>query len=225
MTFRRAVCSAICATGLLAPAVADAQPASQWRLEVSSGVGWFGAATFADVDATEATPAGGRRTVFRTRSALEASVGLAARVGVRLASWVHLESALAFNPTRLATRISADVEQAPNVTVSEAVTQYLIEGGVVADLGGWKAGRSEPFATAGAGYLRQLNEGQTLVQTGRSYYVGGGTHYLLKRGGTGRIKSAGVRAELRATILEDGVALDGARHVVPMVGAAIFVRF
>ncbi len=225
MTLRDVLCAAICATALLVPAVADAQPARESRLEFGSGVNWFGAATFADVDAKEATPAGGRRTVFRSRSALEASAGLVARIGVRLTSWAHMESALAFNPTHLVTRISGDVEQAASVAATETVTQYLIEGGLVARLSRWKAGRSEPFVAAGAGYLRQLNEGQTFVQTGRSYYVGGGTHYVLRRGGAGGIRSAGIRADVRATILQDGVALDRARHVIPTAGAVIFVRF
>lgn len=225
MTPRRVLRAAICATACSMPALAAAQSTGEERLEVSGGVGWFGAATFAEVAATEATPVGGRRTVFSTRSALEASAGVTARVGLRLTSRVSVESALALNSTHLATRVTADVEQVPSVTATESVTEYLIEGGLIARSSRWKFGRAEPFAVAGAGYLRQLNQGQTLVQTGRSYYVGGGTDYLLKQGGTGRIRSGGLRADLRATILEDGVTLDGARHVVPFLGAALFLRF
>jgi hypothetical protein len=216
---------AICATIAFAPVAAEAQSENQGRVEIASGVSWIGPATFDRIDATETTPSGGQRVVFSTRGALESSTGLTVRIGARLTSWIGVESALALNLTRLSTRISADVEQAAPVTAAEGVTQYLVEGGVVARLRRWRVGRWEPFAAAGAGYLRHLNEGKTLVQTGRSYYAGGGGHYALRRSDTGRIKSAGLRVDLRATILKDGVALDRTSHLVPTAGAGVFMLF
>jgi hypothetical protein len=163
--------------------------------------------------------------VFRTTSALEASAGLAVRVGVPVTAVVAVETTLSLNRTRFSTTVSRDIEGARDVTASEPVTQYVIEGGVLVAPAAWRSGRLEPFMTGGLGYLRQLNEGQTLVDTGSTVYGGGGMHYWLKRGGTGRIRSSGVRVDVRALLLGGGVAPGEGRHVIPTVGAAVFVRF
>ena len=215
----------VLALGLLMPGTLLAQAAREGRVEVGAGLGWFGGVRFAEVNATETSASGGRKTLFTTRSELEASAGVHARVGVRLTSRLQAESSLAFNPTRLATHISGDFELAPSTTASEPVTQYLVEAGVVGHLARWRRRRLAPFATLGAGYLRQVNEGQTLIATGRSYYVGGGTRYLLKSPRSGRLRSAGLRADIRAIILQNGVALDRARHVAPFVGVSLFAGF
>lgn len=223
MTARHAFCGLICAVAVLAAGATEAQPA-QGRVEVSGGAAWLGASKFAPVLAQETTPAGGRRTVFVSDTTLESSTGPAVRVGVRLMSSVRLETGIAVNQPALSTRITGDVEPgAVDTSASETITQYAVEGGVVAGLRRRQTGRLIPFAAAGGAYLRQLHEGRTLVQTGRAYYVGGGAHYLLRQGGGGRIKSAGIRADLRATIMKDGVA--PADAVVPFLGAALFVRF
>jgi len=86
-------------------------------------------------------------------------------------------------------------------------------------------GRVSLFAAAGVGYGRQLHDGQTFVETGQSSYVGGGLHYLLKTEGKRHLKSAGIRAEVRGTLVRDGLTLDGATHLMPVLGATLFVRF
>lgn len=215
----------ILALDLLVPGTLFAQAARVGRFEVGAGLGWFGGVTFAEVSATETSAGGGRKTLFTTRSELEGSTGVDARIGVRLTPRLQAESSLSFNPTRLATRVSGDFELAPNTTASEPVTQYLVEAGLVGHLARWKRRRLAPFATVGAGYLRQVNDGQTLIATGRSYYVGGGTRYLLKSPRAGRLRSAGLRADVRAIILQNGVAPDNARHVAPFVGVSVFAGF
>jgi len=62
-----------------------------------------------------------------------------------------------------------------------------------------------PFAAAGAGYLRELHEGQTLVEDGHLYYVGGGvTHWFFARS-RGVVRAAGLRADVRMNLLSGGV--------------------
>ena len=213
------------AVALLMPVALFAQSARDGRMEIGAGPGWFGPVYFAEVNSTEASPGGARKTIFRTNSELESSAGVDARIGIRLTARLQAESSLALNLTRLATHISGDFELAPNTTASEPVAQYLVEGGLVVHLARWRSGRVAPFTTAGVGYLRHVNDGRTLIETGRSYYVGGGAHYLLKSSGSGRLKSAGFRADIRATILEGGVAFDRAKHLAPFIGASLFARF
>jgi hypothetical protein len=83
-----------------------------------------------------------------------------------------------------------------------------------------------PFATAGAGYLRQLHEGATLVQTGRTYHVGGGaTIALLSRDRGQWLKQMGVRVDVGAEVRNGGVALDGRSHAEPTLTAGFYGRF
>lgn len=212
----------VAALGLAAPAAAQGR---REHLEIAPGLQWFGAMAFPPVNATQAAPGGVRRVVFRTESALASSAGVSVRVGVPVSRAIAFESTLSLHATTLSTTVRADSEGAASITATEPVTQYLFEGGVIVRPARWRHARFEPFVSAGAGYLRQLNEGQTLVETGRSWYAGGGTHYLLRRGGSGRIKSSGLRLDLRVSVLDGGVALDDGRHAVPVAGGSVFLRF
>lgn len=209
----------------LIPRVVCSQTVDAGRIEVAAGVGWLGSASYARVDADETAFGGVMRPLFSTRSRLEPSVGPAVRVGVALTPAVQIESAFVFNSARLSTRVTADAESAANVTVSEPVAQYLFEAGASVRLARWRAGRLVPFASAGGGYLRHVNDGSTLVESGTTIYAGGGLRYFLKTGGRGSIRAAGLRADVRATLMKGGVALDQSRRVVPVVGASFFVRF
>ena len=67
---------------------------------------------------------------------------------------------------RTADAVTSDSEGAADVTVSEPLTQFQIEGGVMLQLDAVAARALTLFVTVGAGYLRQLHEEQTLVETG-----------------------------------------------------------
>src|SRR4029450_4774248 len=77
------------------------------------------------------------------------------------------------------TSVTDDVENAPSVDAVERLDQYLIDGGVVIRLNEFRVEGWGPFATAGAGYLRQLHEGLTLSEHGHLFYVGGGVRRML----------------------------------------------
>jgi hypothetical protein len=83
------------------------------------------------------------------------------------------------------------------------------------------AGRIRPFVTGGAGYLRQLYDERTLVESGSIYYAGGGVRVWL-RGGDGRKRSLGIRSDVRATWRRDGVEFEEKTRVWPAVTAMIF---
>jgi hypothetical protein len=195
------------------------------RFDVAAGIRWIGAMDFASVAANETTAGGGVRALFDSSTALERSFGATASFGLRLTRQFRAEVSAAYSPTHLRTRITGDAEDIPDTTVSEPVTQYLVEGGVVAEPSGWRRGRMSPFLTAGIGYLRQLNDGRTLVQTGRAYYVGGGVSYLRATAQQRRLKAIGFRADVRLLMLRDGVAPPDSTHHAPAVSASLVTRF
>ena len=146
-------------------------------------------------------------------------------MGVALTRGLRAEFAAVYSPTGLSTRVTGDVEGVDDLTVKAPVTQFLFEGGLQARPARWTHGRLSPFVTAGVGYLRQLNDGRTLVETGRAWYFGGGLYYERAATHPRRLKATGVRADLRALILRDGVAPDDTRRGAPAITASVFARF
>ena len=85
--------------------------------------------------------------------------------------------------------------------------------------------RTIPFATAGAGYLRQLHEGDTVIEEGQVYEVGGGLkHWLLARN-RGVVKAAGIRVDARLYLLTAGITFDDGPRPHGAVSGAVFVAF
>ncbi|MEQ1731136.1 MAG: hypothetical protein ABL982_22430 [Vicinamibacterales bacterium] len=223
---RRVTCTALLAAALVwFPSSARSQTPGAGRVELSAGARWIGPVAFGTTAATETTFGGGKRSLFDSSSQLDPSVGGSVGVGVRLTRVLHVEFAAVYNPTGLSTRIKDDVEGVPDLTVTAPVTQFLFEGGLQARPARWHRGRLSPFVTAGVGYLRQLNDGRTLVETGRAWYFGGGLYYERAATHPRRLKATGVRADLRALILRDGVAPDDTRRAAPAITASVFARF
>jgi len=202
-----------------------AQTADVSRLEVSAGVRWIGPLDLASVPANETTLGGGHRALFDSTTTLDHSFGGTVTVGVRLSQLIRVEGAAVYSPTQLITRVTADTEGAPDTTITAPVTQVLVEGGVLATPPPWRTRHVSPFITGGIGYLRQLNDGRTLVETGSSYYVGGGLYFLRTPARPGRLKATGIRADVRALVLKDGVAPDSAWRAAPAITATFFMRF
>ena len=196
------------------------------RFEFAIGPLWLGRTSFGASDATETAAAGSRFRLFTTSTELHSASGLEARVGVKMTRALQAEAVAAYSAPVLTTSVSGDVENAAPVSVTEPITQLTVQGAVVAHLKAWHAGRGGvPFVTAGAGYLRQLHQGQTLVETGEMYHLGGGVKYLFLSRGAARFKGLGVRAEVRAIAGTKGIAIDHRAHISPALAASIFVRF
>lgn len=204
---------------------ASAQDADRARLEVSGGLRYLGPIRFGNVPANETTPGGGTRALFNSETTLDGSAGAFMGLGVRLSKSLRAEGTFAFHPAQMSTRITSDTEGAANTTAKEPVTQLFVEGGVLAQLGGWRIAHGAPFVTAGVGYLRQLNDGRTLVETGRSMFVGGGLYYVRSSSRPRRVKATGLRADVRAQMLRDGISLDEGLHPAIAISAAVFARF
>jgi hypothetical protein len=209
----------------------DAQMTEQRRVrrvEVDAGGGILGGAALGSADANLRASDSARRPfrLFSTGSRFASAPTVHMRAGFAFTRRIGVEGGLMVSRPDLRTSISADVEGAPAVTIAERVDQYVIDAGVVIMLGelGF-SGRTIPFVAAGAGYLRQLHEGQTLVEQGQVYHAGGGVkHWLLARD-RGFISAAGLRADARVYLMSGGIAFENRPRPHVAISGSVFVTF
>ena len=224
---RRGVWGAIALT-LAQAASAIAQPAIG-RVEVSIGAGWFGGVTMTPLSVTETQADGTLRPVFDLSRQLTASAGIEARIGVRLSSRLDAEATGSFTRPQLQLTASNDVEGAASVTAAERLQEFTVGGAaswflVRRDASSGAMPRTMPFLIAGLAYARQLHQTSTLADGGTLAEAGGGVEQVLWSR-AGRLKSIGVRADVRARVRPKALAVDGRVHVTPMFAASLFMRF
>jgi hypothetical protein len=216
----------LCAAGSAYAQGADQRPVR--RPEVSIGGGWFGGAALGTADANlraNASPPQPLR-LFSTNTRLAGAPALEAEVTFAFNRRWAIEGGVTKSGPDLRSSISGDTEGAPALTAVERVDQYLFEGRVLIMLDELRLGqRTVPFATAGAGYLRQLHEGHTLIEEGRVFHVGGGLkHYLLARD-RGLFKAAGVRLDARLYVVTSGIEVDDDPRPQGAISGSAFVTF
>jgi hypothetical protein len=194
--------------------------------EVAFGIRYVGAMALGAVDANETRSGGGNLKLFATESRLDAVSGVEGRFGIRLSETIRLEASGSYGVSSLSTRISSDVEGIPDVTATEPIQQYSVEGGVLMDLPRWQLGTKVlPFAAAGGGYLRHLHENKILVENGGLWHIGGGANIALRSRPDALIEVLGVRVDGRAQFRIGGVAFDKRPQTSAAMGASAFVRF
>ena len=81
--------------------------------------------------------------------------------------------------------------------------------------------RAVPFVSAGAGYLRELHEGNQLVETGIEYHATAGLKYWLGSGD----HRFGLRVEAGLSARENGLDNQDERRVLPLVSAGLSYLF
>jgi hypothetical protein len=201
---------------------AQARPRS-FELTVA-GV-WTSGSSLGRDEATETRnqTGGGDFTLFVGSTDIEPGVGAEARIAFYLTDRIAIEGGGLFARQQVSTRLTNDAENAPNVTAVEDLDEYVIDGAVVFHLRPF--GRIVPFVRAGAGYLRQLHEDQTLVETGAAYHAGGGISYWLTSRGTGFVKGWGLRGDARLLIRDGGFSLDDEMRAGAVVTGALVLAF
>jgi len=223
---RRVIVAAVCASALQVPSLlAQGASGERGRFELSAGPLWTGRASFGSAAATETSASGGRFLLFSTSSELAAAAGIEGRIGVRLTPALQVEASSSYGRVQLRTTVSGDSDNGPSAVLGETIQQVTIDGGVMLRLARWRfGGRAVPFVAAGAGYLRQVHEGNTLAVAGQMYRAGGGVNYLLVSRNRG-LKGIGIRGDLRAVVRRKGVAFDNRAHTSPAAAASVFFRF
>ncbi len=189
-----------------------------WRFELGVGAGVLGGAAIGGDDAQLRTPSGTGFALFSVESRLSRTRELEVRSGVALTRRYSIEVRGGVSHPELRTSISGDVEGAPDITLVERLDRYVVDASFVARLDGLRVGPVVPFIAAGAGYLRQLHEGQMLVEEGTAYHVGGGARHDVFSRGSGMLKAVGVRGDVRVYVFSGGVS--GQDRPKPHIGAS-----
>jgi hypothetical protein len=207
---RRAVPATLLWFALLTPGPAPAawaQSAPPGRLEAAVGLGVIGGAGLGAGDATLRMRDGSDYTLFSADSRIARARVVEARAALALTRRYAVEVRFGLSHPELMTAISADVEGAPDTTLAERFDQYVVDAALIATLDRFRLGPVIPFLSAGAGYLRQLHEGLTLVEEGAVYRVGGGFRYRLVSRDRGLVRGAGLRGDVGIYTLSGGIAV------------------
>ena len=212
---------------LAAPAATQTDPPVR-RIEVEVGGGILGGASLGSADANLRANATTKQPyrLFSTASRVAAERSAHLRLGFALSRRFAVEGGAVFSHPAIRTSLSADVEGAPAVTVDERVDQYFVEASLVVRLDEIRLGRRTiPFIAGGAGYLRQLHEGLTVIEEGHLYHLGGGVkHWLLARD-RGFVRAAGLRADGRVYVLVSGISFDGRPRPHAAASGSFFLAF
>jgi hypothetical protein len=214
--------SVVCARGVAAQ---HTEPPVH-RLDVWAGAGLFTGGDVGTRDATlRANGSSTPFTLFRTASSLALAPTLELGVGTLVTRRIGAEARLVYGRPDIRTSVTTDAEGAPAVAVVERIDQYAISGGVIVLIDELRLGGTTPFASAGAGYIRQLHEGRTLVEQGHSFHVGGGVKRWLFVRDRRRLKAAGLRGDARLELVSGGVAFDNRLRARGVLSGAFFVTF
>jgi hypothetical protein len=195
------------------------------RLQLGAGIGFLSGAALGDADATlRSATSNDPYRLFATSSELGRTTALDLRAAVDLTRRFGLEAHALYGHPELRTDISGDVENAPAITAVERLDHYLIDGGVLITIDELRVKSWQPFAVAGAGYLRQLHEGLTLTEEGHMFYVGGGARRMLMSRGRGFLRGLGARGDVRWNILSGGITVqDTTRNQISASGGLFLV--
>ena len=129
-------------------------------------------------------------TWFEADSRIAPAAGFEARVGVDVTRSLTVEGGASYAAPRLSFTISQDAEAPGQTLAGESLHQYVFDGAITWRLPIPTPRRVTPVVVAGAGYLRQLHEERTQVESGQLYYAGGGARFWL-RGSATSSRSAG----------------------------------
>ena len=219
----------IFACGASTPAAAQsASDRHRHRFDVSlGGAGVSGGRLGADTaDLRRNSTTAADFPLFRADTRVESSPGFDGRVAYWLTRSLALEGGMVFMRPVVRTRVSGDAEGAAALTLEEDLDQYFFDIGGVLLLDRIRLGeRTIPFVSGGAGYLRQLHEGRTLIESGQVYHLGGGLRHWLWGRDRRFLRAAGLRADVRAYVLVNGFALDDGPRSHAAVSGAFFVTF
>lgn len=190
-------------------------------VEISGGGMWSGGQEVAAGSALLTPNPGTGSTefeLFSTDPSLKAAFGAQALVGVYVTRALAIEGGLQLSRPSLSVRLGDDFEGAPDVTASTTITQYLFTGSVVYHFGN---GKVTPFVAAGAGHLRDVHAGNSLVETGTEFHGGGGVKFW---SGDGR-RRIGLRAEAGLSSRTGGFSFDEDRRTVPVAVLSLAYLF
>jgi hypothetical protein len=211
------------------PAYAQSIPSvPPGRFDVDMGGGWLGGAGFGATDANlraAAQPPAPFR-LFTVDSSFASASMFHVRAGYMMNGRLGVEGGVTISHPELRASVTDDAEAVPPITVAERIDQYSIDAGVIIMVRELALGdRTLPYVGAGAGYLRQLHEGQTVVEEGHLFHAGGGVkHWLLARD-EGLLNGAGLRVDARLLLMSNGIAFEDGPRPHAAISGSFFLTF
>ena len=169
-------------------------------------------------DLTTSTPAG-RFDLFSADARISGFPGAFGTVGYYVTDRVVLEGSVRYARPRLSVRLTGDAEGAPDITASETVGHYVFGGSLAWHMA--SGGRARPFLAVGAGHLRELHEGNQLVETGLEYHALAGLKYWLGAGS----RRLGLRVEAGLSGRQEGADPGEDRRFLPLVRGGLSYLF
>ena len=204
----------------------DARPQS--RVDVVVGGGLLAGAGLGSKDATlranSTTPQPYR--LFTAVSRFSAAPLFEIRSSVPLNRRLEIEGGLVLTHPELRSAIGNDVENPAALTIVERVDQYFIDARLIVMIDELSLGdRTVPFVEGGGGYLRQLHEGQAVVEHGHLYHLGAGLKHWMVARDRGAIKGAGVRGDARVYVMARGISFGNRPRPRAAISGSFFVSF
>jgi len=191
------------------------------------GIGLLGGASAGDADADlrGSSPSNPTYRLFAAEARFARAPAIEARVAWRFARRFAVEGHGMRVDQDLRVSVSADAEGAPPVTVAERVDRYILDAGLLVLLDELRVAGLVPFAVAGAGYLRQLHEGATLVEQGHVYHVGAGVKRSVMARKGRFLDGIGLRADARVYVFGHGLTPDDSPRPYLSVTGSVVLAF
>jgi len=230
MTVMRPLLLAVCFSASTAPSalgqvyIGNRDVPRRGSVEVTGGGAW---SPGFDVRSVNAELTRGTQTdafdLFSVSGDVSGFPGAYARLGFYLSSKISIEGGMRFAKPKLAYRLSGDAESAADETAAETLSHYVFDGSVLVHFTNvsFGGGRGVPFVSAGGGYIRELHEGNELVETGDEFHATAGVKYWF---GAGK-RRLGLRAEAGFSSRRKGLDDEEARRTLPLVLGGISVLF
>jgi hypothetical protein len=190
--------------------------------ELAVGGGFNLGQSFDSPDAAlTANPSSGQSSLdlFSTDTTLRPAPAAQAQLAIYVTRTLAVEAGFQFARPALEVSLSDDFEDAPDVTATTTITQYLFTGSLVYHFGRPGA-TTTPFVAGGAGYVRDVHDGNGLIETGIEYHGKAGVKLWF-----GRRQTSGLRLEGGISIRDGGFTLDEERRIVPNASASFAYRF
>jgi hypothetical protein len=213
-------------TMALAQGVSSAARSRPRTWEFGGGVVYVGGYDLGEATAeltSNTGTTGGSFPQFETDSQVKSAVGVQGRIGFLVTPSFAIEGGLRFSKPVLEIRITDDAEDAADLNSEETISQYLIDASAVWHFtnAAFGSGKAVPFVFGGAGYLRELHEGDALIEEGVEYHAGGGIKWWFGEG-RGRF---GFRGEVGISIRDGGFDFEETRRVVPIAAGSLVYTF
>jgi hypothetical protein len=193
-------------------------------IEISGGVLWqagFDAGSTNAELTRNPTTGSGPLDLFTADSTLGSGIGVQGRIGAYLSKHLAVEGGIRLARPKLDVELSGDFESAPNVTATETLTLYVIDGSAVWNFASLNRGRVVPFVAGGAGYIRDVHEGSELIETGTEYHGLAGVKWWF----SDRPNRFGLRVEGGFSVRDGGFDFREGRRTVSIATAGVVYLF